>query len=66
MIYFFAVFGVFILLVLVLSLSFVLGGKFGKARLAKHPDHKLEIDGIAESAVFGLLALFIAFSFSNS
>lgn len=66
MVYLFIVFFVFILLVLILTLSVSIGHRFGCARLKKHPDHKLEIDGIAESAVFGLLALLIAFSFSGA
>jgi hypothetical protein len=57
---------IFILLVILLTLSISIGQIFGKIRLKAHPESRLEIDRVAESAVFGLFALLIAFSFSGA
>ncbi len=66
MIYFFVVVLVLVILIAILSGGIALGRYYGKRKLANHPDHKLAVDRIAESAVFGLLALLIAFSFSGA
>jgi len=66
MAYFLVVIMLFIVLVVFLTMSVGIGNVVGKKRLNTHPEHKLELDGIAESAVFGLLALLIAFSFSGA
>jgi len=66
MIHYFLVVGVFVLLVLVLIVSLELGRNLGKKHLIKQNQQKLEVVSVAESAVFGLLALLIAFTFSGA
>jgi hypothetical protein len=59
---------VFILaaLLFILGISVVIGRRFGLGQLKIQKDNKLEILGTAESAVFGLLGLLIAFTFSGA
>lgn len=66
MIHYFLVFGVFVLLVVVLIISLDLGRSLGKKHLTKQNQQKLEVVSVAESSVFGLLALLIAFTFSGA
>lgn len=66
MIYFLVAYLTFILLIVVLAISVSVGKIFGKMKLKSHPEIKLEIDRVSESAVFGLFALLIAFSFSGA
>lgn len=42
------------------------GRKYGLKVIARHPDNKLEVLTVAESAVFALLGLLIAFTFSGA
>lgn len=59
---------VFILFFLLASFaaSIAIGRNIGRAQLRNKEQNKLEIIGVAESAVFGLLALLIAFTFSGA
>lgn len=66
MLHYFMIFFVFIILLLILGISVLLGRKIGSSQLKNHAQAKLEIVGVAESAVFGLLALLIAFTFSGA
>lgn len=66
MIYISVVFFVFIALLLLLAVSVSVGRYFGCLQLKHHPQHKLEVVNVAESAVFALLALLIAFTFSGA
>lgn len=66
MVHFFLVFFVFIILVLILSYGVNIGRRFGQMQLEKTPDHKLEVISVAETSVFGLLGLLIAFTFSGA
>jgi heme/copper-type cytochrome/quinol oxidase subunit 2 len=66
MIHIFLVFIVFIGLFLILGLSVFLGRRYGHSQLKNHVEHKLEVVGVAESAVFALLGLLIAFTFSGA
>lgn len=66
MFYIFAVFFVFAIIIGILITAVIMGQRIGIARLERHPDHKLEVDNAVVSAVFGLLALLIAFSFSGA
>jgi len=63
MIHYFLVICLFILLLLILSGSLILGRHFGIVQLNNHTTSKLEV---AEGAVFGLLALLMAFTFSGA
>lgn len=53
-------------LIVILYISVELGRWFGVIQLKRHPKHKLEVMTVAESSVFGLLALLIAFTFSGA
>lgn len=64
--HYFLVFFVLILLLVGLGLGIHIGRRFGISQLNKHPQKKLEVVGVAESAVFGLLALLVAFTFSGA
>lgn len=66
MIHIFLVFVIFIALLLILALSVKIGRYFGLQELKHHVEHKIEVIGIAESAVFALLGLLIAFTFSGA
>ena len=66
MIHIFLVFFVFFVLLLILGLSVSIGRRYGRSKLQQHVEHKLEVVGIAESAVFALLGLLIAFTFSGA
>jgi len=66
MIHIFLVFFVLIVLLLILGVSASLGRRFGRSEQKSHPENKLEIVGVAEGAVFGLLGLLIAFTFSGA
>lgn len=63
MIHYFLVICLFMLLVLILSGSLILGRHLGIVQLNNQTTSKLEV---AEGAVFGLLALLIAFTFSGA
>jgi len=63
MIHIFLVFLILIGLLLILWGSVSLGRRFGLAQLKKN---KLEVVSVAEGAVFGLLGLMIAFTFSGA
>jgi hypothetical protein len=54
--------GVFVLL----SVSVVVGRHYGKREIARHPHNKLEIVAVAEGAIFALLGLLVAFTFSGA
>jgi hypothetical protein len=56
----------FILLLISLTLSVILGRNVGLKHLQLLSKEKLEIVGVAESSVFALLALLIAFTFSGA
>ena len=43
-----------------------IGRRFGYLQLQKHTEHKLEVVNVAESAVFALLPLLVAFTFSGA
>lgn len=66
MTYVLALFLFFILLLLLLEFSVRLGRYIGMSQLKKDAEHKLEIVSVAETAVFGLLGLLIAFTFSGA
>ena len=66
MTHFFFMIGILLLLLVVLSISIVVGHFFGKKQLKKNHEKKLKIVTVAESAVFGLLALLMAFTFSGA
>lgn len=66
MIHVFLVFFVFIILLLIFWFSVAIGRQFGRKQLARHAEHKLEVVSVAETAVFGLLGLLIAFTFSGA
>ncbi len=66
MIHYFLIFIVLILMLISLAVSIAIGRNMGRTQLKKHAESKLEIIGVAESAVFGLLALLIAFTFSGA
>lgn len=55
-----------ILLLIILMAAVYIGRAFGKWQKKRHPTHKLEIVSVAESSVFALLALLIAFTFSGA
>jgi len=57
---------VFILLVFALWISVGLGRRYGRIQLEHHIDHRLEVVTVAESAVFALLGLLIAFTFAGA
>lgn len=60
--------GGFLLLVVLLLLSVLSGRKYGKKQLthSSSQQHKLEVVSVAEGAVFALLGLLIAFTFSGA
>src|SRR5476651_1388645 len=57
---------IFLGLFALLSVSAGIGRQFGKKKIANHPDNKLEVLNVAEGAVFALLGLMIAFTFSGA
>jgi hypothetical protein len=57
---------VFMGLVILLFISVMAGRSYGKKQLERHPVKQLEVVIVAEGAVFTLLALLIAFSFSGA
>jgi hypothetical protein len=57
---------VLIFLIVVLSLSVLAGRRYGRNEIIKNEEDKLEVVTVAEGAVFTLLALLIAFSFSGA
>lgn len=63
--YFLVLFG-FLLLTVILLLSVELGRFIGKKHLQNQSHKKLEVISVAESSVFALLALLIAFTFSGA
>jgi hypothetical protein len=66
MIHIFLVLIVLLILLSILGASVLIGGRFGRKQLEHHSQHKLEVVGVAEGAVFGLLGLLIAFTFSGA
>jgi heme/copper-type cytochrome/quinol oxidase subunit 2 len=66
MIHIFLVVIILVALLLVLGISAQIGRRYGIRELKHHEDHKLEVVVVAESAVFALLGLLIAFSFSGA
>jgi hypothetical protein len=66
MLHYFFEFYDLILLVVFLLASVILGRKLGYMHLKSLSKEKLEIVGVAESSVFALLALLIAFTFSGA
>jgi hypothetical protein len=56
----------FLSVFILLSISVVLGRRHGLKEIARHPHNKLEVVGVAEGAVFALLGLLIAFTFSGA
>jgi hypothetical protein len=56
----------FFSLIIILSISVKLGHHFGIKHVKRHAQHKLEIVSVAEGAVFALLGLLIAFTFSGA
>jgi hypothetical protein len=57
---------IFLFLVIVLSFSVLAGRRYGVIEISKNDEDKLEVVTVAEGAVFTLLALLIAFSFSGA
>ena len=66
MFHYFLVFFLLILLLATLSVFAIIGRKIGAHHLKSQLDSKLEIIGAAEGALFGLLALLMAFTFSGA
>lgn len=66
MVHFIIVLFILLALVTFLYVSVVIGRWFGKRELKSHPRHKLEVMTVAETSVFGLLALLIAFTFGGA
>jgi hypothetical protein len=66
MLHLFLIIFVFAVLLLILTISAKIGRWFGRKQLKLHPHHKLEVVAVAETSVFGLLALLIAFTFSGA
>lgn len=66
MIHVILVFFVLIALLLIFWFSVILGRYFGREQIKHHVTHKLEVISVAEGAVFGLLGLLIAFTFSGA
>lgn len=66
MIHYFLVIIVLVLLIAIFYISVGIGRKVGIAHIKDKVHPKLEDVGVAESAVFGLLALLIAFTFSSA
>lgn len=66
MLHYILVIFILIALLFILWVSVALGRWFGLMQIKKHGKHKLEIVGVAEGAVFGLLGLMIAFTFSGA
>lgn len=62
----FLVWGIPVALILIFWLCLILGRKVGVVHVMNAVHPKTEIVGVAESAVFGLLALLIAFTFSGA
>lgn len=59
-------FGALFVILAILLFSVYLGQIIGRRQIKSHPKHKLEILAVAESSVFALLALLIAFTFSGA
>jgi CDP-diglyceride synthetase len=57
---------VLVALLLTLAFSIMIGRRCGRAQLESQPGQKLEVLGVAEGAVFGLLGLMIAFTFAGA
>lgn len=66
MIHYFLIIFAFILLLAIFGICIIIGRNMGVKHLSSQPQSKLDIVGVAESAVFGLLALLIAFTFSGA
>lgn len=66
MLHYFLMIFLLIVLILLFSLCVYVGRKLGIKHLLNATHPKTEIVGVAESAVFGLLALLIAFTFSGA
>jgi hypothetical protein len=66
MLHIFVVIFVLIALLFILSFSVIIGRRYGRIQLETQEENKLEILSVAESAVFGLLGLLIAFTFSGA
>lgn len=66
MIHYFLVILALVLLLLILWTCVELGRALGVRHLKQHSQQKLEVVTVAESAVFGLLALLVAFTFSGA
>lgn len=66
MVHYFLVLFVLVLLLVILAASLEIGRNLGKKHLVKQNQQKLEVVSVAEGAVFGLLALLIAFTFSGA
>lgn len=59
-------FAVFASLFILLLLSVIIGRCFGRRQFINNPENKLQVISVAESAVFALLGLLIAFTFSEA
>lgn len=66
MIHFLIMLIVLFVLILGLYTSVMIGHWLGEKQVAKHPAHKLEVVTVAETSVFALLGLLIAFTFSGA
>lgn len=66
MAHYFLVIGILIILLATFSASIAVGHYIGSKQLKKSHEKKLRIVIVAESAVFGLLALLLAFTFSGA
>lgn len=66
MIHVFLVFFIFIALIFIMGLSVYVGRTLGRLQLQKYAEHKLEGISVAETAIFSLLALLVAFTFSGA
>lgn len=65
-IHFVLVFGILVFLIAFLWGSVLLGRYFGHRQIRLHAKHQLEVIPVAEGAVFALLALLMAFTFSGA
>jgi hypothetical protein len=66
MIHYFLIIFIFILLSSIFWITMVMGQNLGLAHLKNQAQQKLEVVLVAEGAVFGLLGLLIAFTFSGA
>lgn len=66
MVHVFFVVVVFVVLFIIMAACVAVGRRYGCKQVETHHKHKLEVVDVAESAVFALLGLLIAFTFSGA